>query len=47
MTDFFSVDDFVHKIVDFCFQSGHNLFKKWGYDDYRKAAEAASRFLST
>ena len=31
---------FVHENVDFCFQSGHNLFKKLDYDTHRKAARS-------
>ena len=37
----------VHKIVSFCFQSGHSLFKKWGYDSSIKTGNTRAPGLST
>ena len=39
--------DFIHKLVEFCFQIRYWMFKTGRYFIYRKVAEAVSRFLST
>ena len=40
-------EQFVYKMVEFCFQFGYLLFKLTAYLNNRKVAEAVNRFLST